>query len=215
MPKSVSDIRRPEIVASVLEAVRKSGLPFPSYDAVAREAGMSRQLVRHYFPEPEALMVMACDALAGAYKEGLARGVLAANKGKRLDLLLDFYFGFLSEEGLPKPADDLVYDAMFAIASCSPRVRDALSVQYRQLQFAVAHETRLSHPNLPQRACDEIGFIFVSLMYGHWKMVASLGFDRANSRLAREAMDRVIESYLARHPETAPLRDAAPVPQQA
>lgn len=36
-------------------------------------------------------------------------------------------------------------------------------------------------------------------MYGHWKMVASLGCSSGHNRIAREAMDRIISSYLDRY----------------
>lgn len=32
-------------------------------------------------------------------------------------------------------------------------------------------------------------------MYGHWKMVASLGVSEAHNRVSRAAMDRLIRSY--------------------
>ncbi|MGY9050123.1 MAG: hypothetical protein ACKVKF_24600, partial [Rhodobacterales bacterium] len=50
-------------------------------------------------------------------------------------------------------------------------------------------------PSLSRSACHEIGYLFVTLIYGHWKMVASLGFSENNNRVAREAVDRLIASY--------------------
>lgn len=199
MPKPISEYRKPEIVQGVLKAINKHGLPLPSYDTIAKEAGMSRQLIRHYFPEPEKLMLAVCDALAAAYRDLLMQGILQAQSTERLPMFLDFYFNFLSEKGLRKPADDAVYDAMFALAVASPAIRKNLHDQYDLLRHTIAHEVQISNPGLPQRACREIGFLFVALMYGHWKMVATLGFSEDHNRITREALDRIMESYRQRY----------------
>ncbi len=206
MRKRIVDIRKPEIVQAVLQAINKHGLPMPSYDLIAKEADMSRQLIRHYFPDPETLMVEVCNALAAAYRDCLMRGILDANMTVRLPMFLDFYFNFLTDKGLRKPEDDAVYDAMFSLAAGSEKVRRNLAEQYRLLQYTIAHEVQISHPQLPQSACSEIGFLFVSIMYGHWKMVATLGFDEGYNRVTRQALDRLIESYLLRYedPEDPP-----------
>lgn len=137
----------------------------PSHDDIAEAAGMSRQLVRHYFPNPETIMLGVCDALAASYREALTRGVLVGATTSRL-------------------------------ATGSEAVRKNLREQYDLLHHVIAHEVQISHPELNQKACREIGFLFVSLMYGHWKMVATLGFSDAHNRVSRQAMDRLIDSYL-------------------
>ena len=209
MVKPISEIRKPEIVRAAIQAIAKNGLPLPSYDTVAAEADMSRQLIRHYFPDPEKLMVAVCDRLAAAYRDLLMRGILEAKATERLPMFLDFYFDFLAPKNLAKPADDKVYDAMMSLATSHPPVREALKGQYILLQHTIAHEVQISHPTLDQRACKEIGFLFVSLMYGHWKMVGSLGFDREMNKVTRAAMDRIIESYVARY-DDPDLSEAGP-----
>lgn len=199
MPKPIAEYRKPEIVEGVLSAINKHGLPLPSYDTIAGEAGMSRQLIRHYFPDPEKLMVAVCDALAASYRELLMKGILQAQSTERLPMFLDFYFNFLADKGLRKPDDDAVYDAMFSLAVASPAVRRNLHDQYDLLRHTIAHEVQISNPALPQSACREIGFLFVALMYGHWKMVATLGFSDEHNRVTRQALDRLLQSYNERY----------------
>lgn len=199
MRKPISEYRKPEIVQATLEAIKNEGLPMPSYDQIGRHAGMSRQLIRHYFPQPEQLMAAVCDALADAYREALMRGILQANSTERLSLFLDFYFNFLAGRGLRKPEDDAVYDAMFSLANQYPAVRQNLLEQYNLLQHTIAHEVQISNPGLDQKACREIGYLFVSLMYGHWKMVATLGFSEEHNRVTRAALDRLVQSYVERY----------------
>ncbi|WP_439533389.1 TetR/AcrR family transcriptional regulator [Polymorphobacter sp.] len=199
MAKKIAEYRKPEIVQAAIKTIAAQGVPTPSYDDIAREAGMSRQLIRHYFPDPEALMVAVCDALAASYRECLARGIIAGNTTTRISTFFDFYFNFLAPQGLRKPVDDAVYDAMFALAAGSEAVRKNLREQYDLLHHVIAHEVQIAHPALHQKACSEIGFLFVSLMYGHWKMVATLGLSEDYNRVSRQALDRLIDSYLARY----------------
>ncbi|WP_370319204.1 TetR/AcrR family transcriptional regulator [Oricola sp.] len=206
MPKPISEVRKPEIVEAAYNAILKNGLPLISYDLIAQEADMSRQLIRHYFPDPVELMVAVCDRLAAAYRDCLMKGILNAQSPTRLKTFLDFYFDFLSDRDLEKPRDDSAYDAMMALASTHPSIRKNLHDQYNLLQYTIAHEVQVSHPQLNQKACLEIGYLFVSLMYGHWKMVATLGFSPAHNAVTRAAVDRLIDSYVERwdDPDLAP-----------
>ena len=199
MPKKISEIRRPEIVQAMYDAIAKHGMSPPSYDLIAREGDMSRQLVRHYYKDPEQMAVDLCDHLAATYRDCLMRGIIQADESRRLQVFLDFYFDVLANKGLPKPKDDQVYDGVMALANSSQRVRDNLRGQYSLLQATLAHEVQISHPDLPQKACHELGYLVVALMYGHWKMVASLGIDDAMNRVSREAVDRLIASYVERY----------------
>src|SRR5690554_4397392 len=95
MVKPISEFRKSEIVEAALAALGAFGLPMPSYDTIAREAETSRQLIRHYYPDPEELMVAVCDGLAIVYRDLLGQGILEAEPSERLPMFLDFYFGFL------------------------------------------------------------------------------------------------------------------------
>ncbi|MGE0667840.1 MAG: TetR/AcrR family transcriptional regulator [Sphingomonadales bacterium] len=205
MVKKIAEIRRPEIVQALYAAIQSDGISLPSNDEIARHGEMSRQLIRHYFPSSEDAAVALCDALAATYRDCLMKGIIAADSSRRLGVFLDFYFDFLADKGLPKPADDSVYDALFALAGTSRRVRQNLHEQYSLLQQTLAHEIQISHPTLPQSGCRELGYLIVITMYGHWKMVATLGFSTDYNRVSRQAIDRLIESYLANYvdPEMA------------
>ncbi|MEO1542173.1 MAG: TetR/AcrR family transcriptional regulator [Pseudomonadota bacterium] len=199
MAQRIADIRRAEIVDACMRTLQTTGVALPVYDKIATEADMSRQLVRHYFSDPEELMVAVCDALAAEYKRRLAEGILAAKSTERLDLFLDFYFGLVTTTGHSKPVDDTIYDAMMALAATHPRVKQNLTDGYGLLRLTVAHEIQISHSDLPQRACEELAHLFVALMYGHWKMAVSLDVSPDMNFAAREAMDRLITSYVERY----------------
>jgi len=185
--------RKSQIIVGAFNALKKKGLPDLSYDTVAEESGLSRQLIRYHFPDHEALMIAVCDYLAGLYREALITNAGQLEGAARVEMFLDFYFDLLSDS--PKPRDDQVYDAMFSLAARSTPVRKALVGQYSLLGQILSHEFELQFEHLDRQAAQELSYIFVSLMYGHWKMVASLGFTEEHKKIARHAMTRLIRSY--------------------
>lgn len=191
------------ILNGAFDVLLTEGLPHLSYDRVAQAAGVTRQLVRYYFPNSEDLMLALCDHLADTYREALISGVAQQEDGSRLDLFFDFYFDLL--DGAPKPRDDQVYDALFSLAASSEQVRGNLRGQYTLLGQVLTHEIRLQYPDIPLPACTEMSYLFVVIMYGHWKMVATLGLDESHRHVSRRAIDRLIASYRAaqEHEEAA------------
>lgn len=181
------------ILDSTLLALQKHGLPPISYDLIAAESGVSRQLVRYHYPEPDDLMVAVCDRLAGVYRQLLVTNAARLDGPGRLEMFFDFYFDLL--DGAAKPCDDRIYDAMMSLSASSGAVRENLRGQYTLLGQVISHEINTAHPAMPARATEELAYIFVCLMYGHWKMVASLGISEAHNKVSRAAMDRLIRSY--------------------
>ena len=181
------------ILDATIASLQRRGLPPLSYDTVAAELGVTRQAVRYHFPDAEALMIAVCDRLADAYRAALVRNAARLEGPRRLDMFLDFYFNLL--DGVPKPRDDAAYDAMMSLATGSDAIRDALRGQYTTLGQVMRHEFEVAHPRLDAQAADELSYLFVCLMYGHWKMVATLGVSAAHNRVTRAAMDRLIRSY--------------------
>jgi len=182
------------IVLGALKGLQRHGLAPLSYDVIAAEADTTRQLVRYHFPDPDTLMVAVCDQLAAVYRQLLVENAARLTGPGRLDMFLDFYFDLL--DGAAKPRDDRAYDAMMSLSASSTLVRDNLRNQYTLLGQVIAHEINAAHPAMPARATEELAYGFVCLMYGHWKMVASLGFSEAHGKVSRAAMDRLIRSYV-------------------
>ncbi|MEM9584448.1 MAG: hypothetical protein AAGA08_15170 [Pseudomonadota bacterium] len=85
---------------------------------------------------------------------------------------------------------------MMAAAAKSKTIRTTLSNQYGLLGQVLGHEFLVQYPELDMQSANELSFLFVSLMYGHWKMVASLGYSQEHNRVSRQAMDRLIVSYV-------------------
>ncbi|MEP4194775.1 MAG: TetR/AcrR family transcriptional regulator [Aliishimia sp.] len=188
--------RKQEILKGAFSALIKNGLPSLSFDVIAKEAGLSRQLVRYHFPDDEALMIALCDFLAAQYRDALIAKVMKTEGKDRLEIFLDYYFDLL--EDMPKPRDDQVYDALMSLSAGSQKIRDTLRENYSFLGQVISHEFELQFPSLGSRESKELSYLFVCLMYGHWKMVASLGLSEDHKHITRQAMDRLIQSYVSK-----------------
>ncbi|WP_308917553.1 TetR/AcrR family transcriptional regulator [Jannaschia sp. LMIT008] len=187
---------RDQIVEGAFAALLRHGLPNMSFDRIAQMAGTSRQLVRYHFKDHDTLMLAVCARLEAEYKDAI-RSCLALPTGdrSRLDLILDFHFDLVG--AVPKPADERVYDALMSRAAESAPVREALRRQSVALGRFVSDAVAREHPSLGADRCDEIAYVFVATMYGHWKLVRTLGLSERHREVARDALDRIIASHLA------------------
>jgi len=190
-----ADDKRNAIVRAAFDVLQQQGLQALSFSVVAERSGLSRQLVRYYYPDLDALMVGVCDYLADLYRTSLINGVSGLDRANRLDFFLDFYFDLLDSPR--KPRDDKAYDACFAYAAGSEGVRDNLRTQYGLLGQVLSHEIELRYPGMTTAEALALSYLFVCLMYGHWKMVATLGHDQNHKHITRDAMSRLLASYEA------------------
>lgn len=184
------------IIKGVARVLYKDGPPRPQYKQIAEEIDVSRQLIRYYFTDPDDLMLEVCNDLAEAYRMALVNGVADMDGPRRLEFIFDFYFDLLEQH--PKPRDDKAYDAMMAYAAGSEEIRTNLREQYTLLGQVLQLEVKMQYPELDLDSCAEISYLFVCVMYGHWKMVASLGLSEKHKLISRRAIDRIISSYLAK-----------------
>lgn len=186
--------KRTAILQAATRVLTERGLSVLSFETVAEQAGLSRQLVRYYYADLEALMVDLCDHLGAGYREILIHGVVNLGQVERLDFFLDFFFDLADSHRMPNNLE--AYDALLAYAVGSAPFRDRLCLQYKTLGDVMTHELQIAHPQLTGAACEELSFLFVSMMHAHWSFVATLRHSRDHNRLARKAMDRLIQSYL-------------------
>lgn len=187
--------KRTQILMAVAELIRDHGIQAISFERIAKQAGISRQLLRYYFAELDQVIVDLCDLLANRYRERLVAGIVDLGQVQRLNFFLDFFFGLA--EGHPMPDDLEVYDSFVAYAVGSDTMKERLCGQYLTLGQVIVHELAIAHPELKGRLCEELSFLFVSMMHAHWSFVATLGYSRDHSLLTRRAIDRLIQSYIA------------------
>lgn len=194
MQSRIRRVRRDEITRALYHAIRQHGVRLPSFDAVAKEGDTSRQLVRHYYKNSEEMAADLCDVLAVTYRDSLTKCLSTVSDHERLKTILDFYFNAFASQGLPKPVDDQVYDALFSCATASIPIRKSLKSQYSTFQTTLAQEIRATYPDISEDKNRDLAFAIMSYIYGHWKMIASLGFSTSYHQSSRELLDTFISS---------------------
>lgn len=196
MVKPIAEYRRKEILEAALGAIDRHGLSKISYDLIAEEAGTSRQLIRHYYPKVEPLMVNIVESITETYRNLVIADINAMQSTQRLSIMMDFFFGQLQDKELPP---SMSFDSMFALANNSEPVKQAMHATHQVLSETFQNELRACYPMLPLNVYQELGHQFVSLITGHWRMVSSLGMSDKYTAVSRKAMDRLIQSYLDEH----------------
>ncbi len=190
--------KKTQILNAATKVLRVQGLQALSFVSIANEAGLSRQLVRYYYSDLDTLMVDLCGHLQKVYQDFLVAGIVDVAEVERLGFFFDFLFGV--DQGHPLPDNLETYDALFAYAVGSESVKDRLCEKYVTLGSVILHELAIAHPALDHTACQELSFLIVSMMHAHWSYVATLGFSPHHNRIARGAIDRLIDSYIANAP---------------
>lgn len=196
--------RKTHILEAATRILVEKGLQALSFESVANEAGLSRQLVRYYFSDLDTLVSELCDYLGNIYREMLVAGIVEVGKVDRLRFFMDFLFDLAEEHRMPANLE--AYDAMVAYAVGSDQVKERLCAQYQTLGQVIAQELAIAHTQLDGPSCDELSFLFVSMMHAHWSFVASLGYSRQHSQVFRKAIDRLIESYIDEAPQSPRLK---------
>ena len=186
--------KKTQILEATAALLSTKGLQALSFENVALEAGLSRQLVRYYYADLDSMVCDLCDHLGGSYRDTLVDGIVKVGKVERLKFFLDFFFDLA--ETHPMPVNLETYDAMIACSVGCPQLKERMCDQYKILGQVIVHELKIAYPDLGSAACEELSFMFVSMMHAHWSFVASLSHTRDHSRLARRAFDRLIQSYV-------------------
>lgn len=203
--KPVPQDKKTLILDATTRLLVREGVQALSFEGVANMAELSRQLVRYYYADLDLLMCDLCDHLGQAYQNALVQGIVNVQQVKRLDFFLDFFFGVSEQQEMPANLE--AYDALFAYAVGSEKVRDRMRAQYEILGQVMVHELAIAHPPLDAGACKELSFLFVSAMHAHWSFVASLGYSPAHNLLAREGFARLIASYVENPQNTVDPQD--------
>ena len=193
--------KKTQILDAATKLLRRRGLQAFSFDAVASEAGLSRQLVRYYYSTLDDLMVELCEHLMLVYQELLTTGIVKVGQVRRLEFFLDFFFGTTDDHPMPDNLE--VYDVFFAYAVGSEPLKDRLRELYKTLRNVIIHELAIAHPQLDGKAHEELSFLFISMMHAHWSFVATLGYSSDHNRITRQAFDTLISSYVGEDPAQA------------
>lgn len=141
-----------------------------SLDCIARTAGMSRQLLLHYFGERDALVRAAARRIVGRYRARIARQLAGLAGSERLDDFVRWVFA----GDFCEPHTDAALRALRAHARCDPEIDDALRPVFAELVAVLRDELARAIPSAPSSALERTAFALTALCFGAGEM-QSLG----------------------------------------
>ena len=180
MPRKIADIRREEIVDALRGVVAREGLSVPSYDLIASEGGMSRQLVRHYYRNGEEMAADLASRLTNDLRDEIESALGNASPEQRLPVVLDTLFAWNKADVGGTDDRNALECALHAIGRRSTVVRDAFAAHLDAIRSVVAAE--LDGGSQP---VEEIADAVTSL-------VVARNLPGANAQGLRQMADRLV-----------------------
>jgi len=163
-----SQERRTQVLDAFEECLVARGLAGSSLDATARAAGLSRQLLLHYFGDREALVRAAVERIAARYRERIAARAGAAGDAERLDDLLAWIFlGDFCD-----PRTDAILDELRLHARRHAAVREALGAAYAELAAVLRDELAKALPRAAARDVARTAHALLALCFGSGELQA-------------------------------------------
>lgn len=184
-----------DIIRAATQIFVKHGLSHLPYELIASEAGTSKEAIRSFYPDPEDLAMDLCGRISAWFDEGLEKEFKKLPKAEQFTSLMNFYLGLPSKLSKSKRDDDQVINALMALASKSEDIQTELRDYYTTMQNRIAYSIKRSFSDLKPKQRDELAFQIVCLIYGHWRMVASLNFSEQYNQVARACVDRLISTH--------------------
>lgn len=196
MPRpSLAAVRREQILDALERCLTRYGLEGTSLDAVAREAGVARPVIRHYFGNRDALLAAAVQRALAAYGADLERALHALPREGRLDAFLDHLF--LGE--FPAHGErDRLFRALYASLEDGTS-RALLLRSYRLFEDACFAELRAAAgPDADAAALRAAAYAVLCLAEQNADCLA-IGFDRSRAHAARAAADTLVRQLALPH----------------
>lgn len=180
-----------------VSAFNKHGVAMVSYDLIAEESHMSRQLVRHYFPNAQTLMLAVCDQLSRQITVALESQADHADPMMKLNALLDVFFGNDLDFPLQFLCIEPARNALISMAPGNEEVRERLAQGQEVLRRALQSHIVAAYPTLQKDTAYDISYVFITMIHGHWRTSTFLGKSQSHMWNVRDAMDRLIQSHVS------------------
>lgn len=194
-PKSrgrIATERRGEIIDAFIACVRRSGLQGTTVDQVAKEAGVSRTLVFHYFGDMQSLVQEAVDQISANAVRDLAKNVDGLAGRDRHQKLIDFV---VAGEHFQSLSDVVLLTELISLAGRDPKVAEVLSRLYSHHIASKEIELAASFPHAEASTRHAVAYVLMCISEMHWFFSAiGLGTKREHDvRLACEALLTLLE----------------------
>ena len=192
----LSAVRRDEILDALERCVASAGLEGTSLDAIAREAGVKRQLIRHYLGNREEVIRAFGRRLIDRLHADIGLMVAAMPARGRAEAVAEMLLGEASEGAGDSAASTLLLESMIAAAEREPEFKELVSGYVEALTAAVAEQLELDVPDAGGDRCWEAAYGLVCLCFNEASL-RPLGLP-GRYRLAARASARELIAALRR-----------------
>lgn len=140
--KSIDNIRKPQILENFRQVVNKEGIHKASVVKIAKNMGVSPNLVLHYFESKEAMVMALFDVIMDQYFEHLSEAIRSVPKGPlRLKALIKTMFGLDKNREL---LSEKAYYAFYYLSLFDDQMRLRYNRKYRQFTDIITTEIEAS-----------------------------------------------------------------------
>jgi len=140
--KSIDNIRKPQILEHFRQVVNAEGIHKASVVKIAKNMGVSPNLVLHYFESKEAMVMELFDVIMDQYIEYLSEAISSVPKGpQRLKSLIKTMFGLGKNREL---LSEKSYYAFYYLSLFDDQIKLRFNRKYRQLTDIVTREIESS-----------------------------------------------------------------------
>ncbi len=190
--KSVSHIRKPEIIENLYHVVAEEGLTGTTLDKVARRMGVNSGLLVHYFRTKREMMLALVDYIAERYESAYLASLEAIeDAGDRLEFLLDSIWG----EGWRDMIDQRVFFACYYLSLSDKVIHEKFRTAYARLQALLAAEIQRAMQDrvLPDgnaaMLADQIIILIEGLLFYRNVRGDELAYDEYAARLRKLTLE--------------------------
>ena len=187
--RSLAPERREQVLDAFEACVVERGLAAASLDRTAERAGLTRQLVLHYFGSRAALVEAALARMVERYRARITSKLGSLSEKERLGAFLDWILG----GDFCDPESDALLGELTGPARRDEATRHAIHGVYLGLHEAVASELARAYPAAPPERHPEIAFEIMALCFGSGSLMA-VGFPTDHWRGTRAAADTLIRA---------------------
>lgn len=140
--KSIDNIRKPQILEHFREVVNAEGIHKASVAKIAKNMGVSPNLVLHYFESKEAMVIALFNVIMDQYTGYLSESVSRLPKGpQRLKALIKTMFGLGKNREL---LSEKSYYAFYYLSLVDDQMKLRFNQKYEQLTDMVIKEIESS-----------------------------------------------------------------------
>ncbi len=161
--KSKADVRRPEILRSAYEVVKRDGLDNTTLAKIAEHMGVATSLLTHYFKSKVDIIESLAEFLSGIYNQSVSVDFSKIeDPQKRIEAVLDARFWEYTNHSL----DDRVWYDAYNLSLRNSRIHECFVEMYDQDRQIAMKDLSAALGDAGEEGHKDLGTALVVMMEG-------------------------------------------------